>query len=227
MEIQPIALQFALPFWQYYALVALFAAERLAELALSRRNRQAMLSASHRLPPQERSYQVMVAVHLAWFFGLAAEPLLRGHTVVDNPPTSFAPALLCCLLFLAQALRWWMLRSLGRYWNTQIVVPQAAGGLSAHDLVVTSGPYRFIRHPNYAALIVEIAVLPLLGGAVLTALLGSALNGAVLLVRIRAEESLLLGNPQYASHFARLPRFVPRVFSRRAASSNDSFSLAA
>src|SRR5439155_19164881 len=104
------------------------------------------------------------------------------------------------LLGAATALRLWMLASMRGSWSVRVVRPPR---------IVTRGPYRFIRHPNYLAVIVELAALPLTGGAWATALLASAANALLLARRIPYEEKLLFRNRRYRRHFAELPRFVP------------------
>ncbi len=88
------------------------------------------------------------------------------------------------LFVLAQPLRYWVIRTLGRYWNTRILI--VPGGER-----VTGGPFRFLRHPNYVVVVVEILTFPLIFGAWWTALTFTALNAAVLCVRIREENRAL------------------------------------
>ncbi|MBV8139213.1 MAG: hypothetical protein JO121_26825, partial [Deltaproteobacteria bacterium] len=102
----------------------------------------------------------------------------------------------------AQFLRYWVIFTLGSRWNTRIIVwPDAQP--------VTSGPFRFARHPNYLAVAIEIVAVPLIGGAWITAIVFSLGNAILLMVRIPAEERAL-GQP-YAGAFAELPRFLPRI----------------
>jgi methyltransferase len=99
----------------------------------------------------------------------------------------FIPALGWPMLVLAlgsQALRWWCIRTLGPQWNTRVIVVPDAGR-------VTGGPYRFLDHPNYVAVVVEGAALPLVHTAWLTALCFTVLNAVLLTVRIRTENSAL------------------------------------
>src|SRR5260221_2458612 len=101
----------------------------------------------------------------------------------------------------AQALRWWAIASLGESWTVRvIVVPGAAPS--------RRGPYRFVRHPNYIAVILEMLFVPIIHGAYLTALLFSALNALVLRARIRDEERAL--GPSWQRAFAQVPRFIPQ-----------------
>jgi methyltransferase len=88
------------------------------------------------------------------------------------------------LVAISQGLRWWCIATLGRQWNTRvIVVPGAAR--------VTGGPYRWIPHPNYVAVVVEGLALPLVHSAWATAIVFTALNGSLLATRIRAEDAAL------------------------------------
>lgn len=162
----------------YTALILLVGLERLAELMVSRRNlrwsRQrggVEIGAGH--------YPAMVALHSALLVGCLAEVWL-----LDRP---FVPALGWPMLALAlagQALRWWCISILGPQWNTRIVVVPGAGRVS-------SGPYRRLRHPNYVAVVLEGLALPLIHTALLTAVIFSVLNAALLSVRIRSESTAL------------------------------------
>jgi methyltransferase len=101
---------------------------------------------------------------------------------------------------LAQGLRYWAIFTLGERWNVRILVlPNAAP--------VTRGPYRWVRHPNYVAVVMEILLVPLVHGAWLTAAAFTVANAVVLRIRIRAEEAAL--GPGYAAAFAGRPRFIP------------------
>ena len=109
------------------------------------------------------------------------------------------------VLAAATGLRWWSIRSLGDSWNVRAQVPD--------DLEpVTSGPYRFLRHPNYLALLTEFVALPMAGGAWLSALGVSVLNGVALAIRIRAEEAQLERSAAYREAFRRKARLIPGIF---------------
>jgi methyltransferase len=103
----------------------------------------------------------------------------------------------------AGVLRVWAIRSLGKHWNVRVVDSTRLG-------VVTSGPYRFVRHPNYVAVFLELLLLPLVQGAWLTAALGSALHILVLRRRILLEEAVLMASPAYRASMGDKPRFLPR-----------------
>ncbi len=140
----------------------------------------------------------MVAVHV----GLFTLPLLEVAALRRRPR---APLLWAGVLGAATALRWWSIVSLGRSWNVRAAVP-------ADLRPVIVGPYRFVRHPNYLAVILEFLALPMAGGAVLSALGLSALNAVVLVDRIRAEERLLGEVPGYDAAFRGRARFIPGLF---------------
>lgn len=178
----------------YLIFLGLLGTERLFELALSRRNARRAFERGGREVGQAH-YRVMAALHTLFLVSCAAEVVLLGRPF---HPAVGLPALV--LAVCAQALRYWAIHTLGDRWNVRIIfVPGAAP--------VTSGPYRYVRHPNYVAVILELAMVPLIHGAYLTAALFSAANAALLYVRIRAEEAAL--GQAYQDAFAGRPRFVP------------------
>ncbi len=180
------------PAW-YLLLVGLTGAQRLRELARSRRN-QRRASGPQAAP---RTFPLMVALHVALF-------LLPPLEVAWTGRRARRPVLWVGLLGAATALRWWSIHELGPSWNVRAVVPD--------DLrPVTSGPYRFVRHPNYLAVALEMWALPMAGGAWRSAMILSSLNALVLWPRIRAEERLLMAVPGYDEAFRGKARFLPGV----------------
>ena len=179
-----------------WALAAGLGGMRLAELAWSARNLRRAGGGGQAAP---RSFPLMVAVNVA-LFGLCLVPRRR------RPPLGLELAALTALLG-AVGLRLWVIACLGPAWNVKAVVPEGMR-------VVTRGPYRWIRHPNYVAVILEFAALPLAIGAYPEAVLLSAANAAVLVPRIRAEEALLELVPGYREAFAGVPRFLPQIPAR-------------
>jgi methyltransferase len=167
--------------------------ERLRELALSRRHE----ASTEGVRAASGTYPLMVAAHLA----LLTLPLLE----VSNRPPRGPRWGWVAVLGAATALRIWSIRSLGAAWNVRGAVP---AGLAP----VVSGPYAFIRHPNYLAVALEFLALPLIAGARLSAAFLSAVNAAVLFDRIRAEERLLEASPAYRRAFAGRARFIPGLF---------------
>jgi methyltransferase len=146
--------------------------QRLAELVLARRNTAKLLArGAHELGAAH--YPLIVAVHAAWLITL----WVFGHEQSVN-----ALALTCyCLL---QVLRGWVMWTLGARWTTRILVLPG-------EQLVASGPYRYLSHPNYAVVAGEIALLPLTLNLPVVALIFTALNAAVLTLRIRTENRAL------------------------------------
>jgi methyltransferase len=183
----------------FLALLAAVALLRVVELVISRRNQRALATQGVRKIREPHS-RWMVLLHTGILVGAAIE------VVVLHRP--FFPALavtMGILFLLANATRWWVIRTLGGHWNVEVMESARLG-------VVTNGPFRFIRHPNYAAVIVELAALPLIHTAWLTALVGSAAHGWVLSQRLAIEESVLLADPAYRRAMAHKPRFLPGIF---------------
>lgn len=184
----------------FLALIALVALLRLVELRISRRNQRGLLARGARLAP-DPSFRWMILLHVGVLAGAAAEVCFLRRP--------FVPVLAVTMGFLflaANALRWWVIRTLGTRWSVEVI---NAGRLSP----VTDGPYRFIRHPNYVAVFVEMFSLPLIHTAWLTAGIGTAAHFMVLRSRVRVEDSTLLANPEYRERMGGKPRFLPRFFS--------------
>lgn len=180
------------PGW-YVLLLAAVGVERVRELAVSREHERAIEGS----PAAPATYPLIVAAHI----GLLTLPLLE----IAGRPRSRPRWEWVAVLAGATALRIWSIRSLGGSWNVRAVVPRDVRP-------VEKGPYRFIRHPNYLAVILEFAAIPLIAGARLSAVVLSALNGVALYERIRAEEALLNQSAAYQEAFGRRARFIPRVF---------------
>jgi len=168
-------------YW-YLALVGLVALERLAELVVSRRN-LAWSLARGGVVSGRGHYGPMVVLHV----GLLAACVLEV-VLADRPFLPWLGWPMLALVVAAQALRWWCITALGPHWNTQVVV---VPGLP----LVRSGPYRlaWLRHPNYVAVAVEGVALPLTHTAWTTALVFTALNAALMVVRVRCESTALAG----------------------------------
>jgi methyltransferase len=182
------------PLALYLAFLGAVVAERLAEMALSARNaRRAFRRGA--VEAGRGHYPAMVAFHLLFLCACAAEALAR-----PAPPPAAVAAAALLLAAAAQGLRWWAVATLGDRWNTRIL---AVPGQPP----VTGGPYRFARHPNYLAVVLEMAAIPLAYGSWRTALAFSAGNAALLAVRIPAEERAL--GRAYAEAFSRRARLVP------------------
>jgi methyltransferase len=207
----------------YLALVALVALERLLEVVVSKRNAR-RLAARGGVVAARGHLAAMSALHVLFLVSCAAEVLFFSRDLSPrlasgsglpalgsaegsggarfasrNFPEAIGVIALSGVV-LAQAMRWWTVRVLGDRWTLPVLVLPGSSP-------VTGGPYRFVRHPNYAAVFLELAALPLVRGAWITAVVFSLANALHLARRIPAEEAAL--GPEYARAFADRPRFLP------------------
>jgi methyltransferase len=160
----------------YYLLILAIGIERLAELIVSKRN--ARWAFAHGGKEFGRGhYPVMVTVQTALLLGCAAEVWALHRPFI---PRLGWPML--ALVALSQALRWWCVATLGHRWNTLVIVVP-------HAPLIQHGPYRWLHHPNYVAVVVEGVALPLVHTAWLTAATFTLANALVLSVRIRVENA--------------------------------------
>jgi methyltransferase len=162
----------------YLALVLLVGVERLVELVLSKRHLAWSIERGGR-EYGSGHYPAMVLLHSAFLVGAVVE--------VGTAHRPFVPWLgwpMLAVVVAAQLVRWWCIRTLGSYWNTKVVVIPGAP-------LVTSGPYRWTRHPNYLAVVAEGIALPLVHTAWITAVVFTVLNAWLLTVRIRTENDAL------------------------------------
>lgn len=162
----------------YVALVVAVGLERLAELVVSQRN----AGWSFRRGGREYGaghYPAMVVLHTGLLVGCAAEVWLA-----DRPFVAWLGWPMLAVVLGSQGLRWWCINTLGHQWNTRVIITP---GLP----LVSRGPYRWLKHPNYVAVVAEGAALPLVHGAWLTALTFTVLNALLLRVRIGVENAAL------------------------------------
>lgn len=163
--------------------------ERFFELLLARRNRRRMEARGGREFHPE-TYRTIVLLHTLFFVSLLAESF--PWRVPLDPLTLFCLA----VMILLQGLRYWCIISLSEYWNTRIILVPGAKARRC-------GPYRILRHPNYLAVTLEFAVIPLLMRAPLTLIVFSLANLVVLRRRIRLEEEALREFTDYGERFSR------------------------
>lgn len=181
----------------YSLLVAVVAGQRLLELVVSARHRKALFARGG-VEHGAGHYPFMVLLHATFL------PACVGEVWLLHRPLDLVVAVVAgSFLTGAMLLRFWTIDTLGERWCTRVIV---VPGLEA----VTSGPFRYVRHPNYLAVVVEMAAIPLVHGAWLTALAYSAANAAMLAARIRAEERALADVPGY-DVVRRRTRFLPGV----------------
>lgn len=167
----------------FYFILAFVIIQRLVELLIAQRNEKAMrakgayeVGASH--------YKFMILLHASFFISFLVEVVFFKSVLSPHYG-------LLAVFLLLQLLRIWCLASLGTFWNTKIIILPGAK-------VVVKGPYAFIRHPNYLVVCLEIAVLPLMFEAYVTATCFSILNLIMLSVRIPIEEKALKEATNYA-----------------------------
>jgi methyltransferase len=159
-------------------LVAAVGVERLAEMVVARRN-AAWSFARGGFEVGRGHWPVMVVLHLGLLVGAVAEVW-----IADRPFIPWLGWPMLALVLAAQALRWWCIVTLGRQWNARVIVVPGAPR-------VQTGPYRWLRHPNYVAVVVEGFALPLVHTAWVTAVVFTAANAVLLWVRLRTEENAL------------------------------------
>ncbi|MGA7993753.1 MAG: isoprenylcysteine carboxylmethyltransferase family protein [Bradyrhizobium sp.] len=157
-------------------ILALVTLQRAAELMISSRNTEKLRArGAFEVAPQH--YPLIVAVHAAWLISL----WIFGH---DGPVNAVA----LLIYVVLQGFRIWVMWTLGARWTTRIIVLPG-------EPLVRRGPYRLLPHPNYAVVAGEIALLPLVFGLPVLALIFTVLNAAVLAIRIRAENRALAVSP--------------------------------
>ncbi len=183
---------------RYILLLVIVGLGRLLELRISRRHQQ-QLAQNGSIPLPEPGFRWMVMLHTGILAGSALEvwrlkrPYIRGLAIPMG-----------ILWALANGLRWWVIHSMGEHWNVQVID-------STRLDVVTRGPFRWIRHPNYLAVFTELVALPLIHSAWITAITGALAHIWVLWRRITLEEQVLMANPRYRALMSAKPRFLPRI----------------
>lgn len=183
----------------FLALLLVVALMRIVELCISRRH-QAEMIARGAAKVDEPRFRWMVLLHTAVLIGSAVEVVF-----LHRPFIPALAAIMFAIFLAANIVRWWVIRTLGEHWNVQVMDSTPLG-------VVTSGPFRFVRHPNYAAVFAEMLALPLIHTAWITAIVGTLAHAIVLAQRLSTEERVLLANPDYRASMADKPRFLPGLF---------------
>jgi methyltransferase len=183
----------------YLALLALVGVGRLIELRISRRNQRRLEKQGVR-KIVEPHFRWMVITHAGVLAGAAAEVLLLHRPLIPS-----LAIVMTALLVFANALRWWVIRTLAEHWNVEVMASSRVG-------VVAAGPYRWVRHPNYVAVVIELFSLPMIHTAWITALAGTLANLEILRRRLRVEEGVLMADPAYRSAMGAKPRFLPGLF---------------
>jgi methyltransferase len=183
----------------YLLLLCAVGITRVAELRISRRHQLEMAGQGVKksFDPQ---FRWMVALHTVVLFGAAVEVIAFHRPFL---PRLAAP--MTVLLFAATALRWWVISTMGAHWNVEVMASAPLG-------IVTTGPFRWVRHPNYVAVFVELVALPLIYTAWITAIVAAVGNFLVLRHRLSVEEPVLEANQAYRTAMMGKPRFLPKLF---------------
>jgi methyltransferase len=171
--------------------------QRIVELGIAKSNEKWMKQRGA-IEFGQKHYLTIVIMHFLFFIFLTSEKI-----IMNLSQSSLWAPLLFVFLF-AQFIRIWAITSLGRFWNTKIIV-------LSHASVIRRGPYRFIKHPNYFVVAIELAIVPLMFNAYFTACLFTIFNALLMMVRIQEEEKALKEHTEYEGTFEDCNRFLPRV----------------
>ncbi|MBT2695104.1 isoprenylcysteine carboxyl methyltransferase family protein [Bacillus sp. ISL-55] len=180
--------------------VGLIILQRITELVIARKN-EAWMKDQGAVEFGQGHYPAMVSIHTAFFISFILEVNLLGKNLSD-----YWPVLLALFIF-TQTMRIWALASLGRFWNTKIIILPGAN-------VIKRGPYKIIKHPNYLIVAIELIVIPLMFNAYITLAVFTLLNILILSIRIPAEEKALRELTKYESEFSKQGRFVPNLLNK-------------
>ncbi|MFP7297905.1 isoprenylcysteine carboxyl methyltransferase family protein [Neobacillus niacini] len=184
----------------FFIFFSVLVIQRLLELGIARRNEKWMKERGAK-EFGKKHYHFIVLMHSLFFVVFFFEKVTFSRELSSVWPM-FAAVFVC-----AQLIRVWAISSLGHYWNTKIIV------LPKVD-VVRKGPYKFIKHPNYLVVSIELLVVPLMFGAYITASLFTLLNILMLSIRIPAEEEALKELTEYEGSFESCNRFLPKLLNK-------------
>lgn len=187
----------------YICLLVLVGIERLGEVAVSRHNQKKM-AAQGAVKIREPHFPWLVAFHTIVLIAAGAEVLFLHRPLIPALAIS-----MLALFILSNLIRYWVIYLLADLWNIQIMD-------SARIRIITSGPYRWVRHPNYVGVVLEVFSLPMIHTAWITAIAGTLGYFEILRRRVKIEDRVLMANPAYREAMGDKPRFFPRLFSRRA-----------
>ena len=199
----------------YFCILGLITVGRLMEMYTSKKN---LACGSSSTPSNEScadprgNWPAMVILHAALLIAPVIEVLVKGEVASAGVWWSCL-----VLLILAQGLRFASIRSLGEAWNARAIL------LPEHEMV-SSGPYRWVRHPNYLAVLIEIIAIPAMGGAWISLSLLVIPHVIVLTRRISGEERLLARSSTWRSSMSNKGCLLPRFVSGGASATSDSNS---
>ncbi|MCM3163029.1 hypothetical protein M3607_16320 [Metabacillus litoralis] len=180
----------------FYLLFSLLIVQRLTELFIAKKNEKWMINRGG-VEHGNEHYPFIVSLHVLFLISLLLEVIIFQKELTE------LWVVLVPLLVITQLMRYWSVMSLGNYWNTKIIIVP-------NDIVVSKGPYQFIKHPNYVVVAVEILIIPLLFEAYITSLVFTMLNVVMMTIRIPAEEKALQTYTNYQEVFTVKSRFLPK-----------------
>jgi methyltransferase len=181
----------------FFLFLVVIILQRLAELIVANKNEKWMKNHGG-VEFGQKHYRIIVGLHSLFFL------FYLGEVYLFNKEISQIWPILLPLFILTQAGRVWALSSLGRYWNTKIIVlPDTE--------VIVKGPYKYLRHPNYVIVTLEFVIIPLLFQAYFTFIIFSLLNIWILSIRIPEEEKALTQLTTYGQSLGQARRFFPKI----------------
>lgn len=184
-------------FFPFYVIII---SQRMIELFIARKNEKWMKKQGA-VEFGQKHYRYIVVMHILFFIVLLGEKFLRNESISLMWPW------LAIAFILTQMIRVWAILSLGKYWNTKIIV-------LPNETIIRSGPYNFIRHPNYTVVSLELLIIPLLFNAYFTAVMFTFVNIILLAIRIPEEEQALITLTEYEKKFADCNRFLPKIIDK-------------
>lgn len=184
----------------YSAFLVAVGLGRFVEMYISRRNERRLLARGVAALP-DPNFRWTVIFHTGMLFSAGLEVW-----ILRRPFLPLLAVTMAILFFLSNVMRWWIIGTLGDHWNFQVVPSTSLG-------VVTGGPYRWVRHPNYFAVFTEMIAVPLIHTAWLTAVAGTITHAFLLRSRVNLEDRVLLADPAYRTAMGWKPRFIPNFMA--------------
>ncbi|HWF13184.1 MAG TPA: isoprenylcysteine carboxylmethyltransferase family protein [Candidatus Acidoferrales bacterium] len=185
----------------YISLLVIVGIGRLAELVISRRNQRRLEKQGVR-KIHEPLFRFLVLLHGSILVCAGLEVLFLHRPLIPSLAISMG-----IVFILSNVLRWWVIWSMAGHWNVEIMDSARVG-------VVSSGPYRWVKHPNYVGVILEVFSLPMMHTAWITAILGTLGYMEIIRQRLKLENGALMASPEYRLIMGNKPSFFPRIFSQ-------------
>jgi methyltransferase len=181
----------------FYIFLGVLVIQRIVELFLARKN-EIWIKGQGGIEFGKNHYRLMVLIHSCFFLSLFVEVTFLRRTIIPNWWFPLG------LFLLTQAGRIWVIKSLGKYWNTKILVVPDAN-------IITKGPYKFLKHPNYMIVTLELMIIPYMFQAYYTLIAFFLFNQLLLSIRIPIEERILVKHTNYLDIQSRKHRFFPSL----------------